>query len=313
MTVSSSDAENVLDAEFQVDGVDLLELNVPEAQVQLRPHDANRVHVRGFVPTVKSEANQDRPGPPNLSTRHSDDRLHIFRQGLSRDISDWRRRVRNRTTIHLDIRVPPRLDVTARTPGGAIDAVQLGGTLDLTVRGGSVYLEQMSGPLRLRGSGGRLTTQDISGSSLEVKWAAGPVTLEHVRDAQTALEAQAAPTIVQDHHGSVDLCVHGAPLTLHDLEGPCDAEVRGNRLTYRGTPAHDTSLRTVGGSVQAFLPSAHAASLTVTGAHVALDDDFAFEGKTTPHRIEGVLNGGGPDLALRAVQGTASCRVQNEA
>jgi hypothetical protein len=59
------------------------------------------------------------------------------------------------------------------------------------------------------------------------------------------------------------------------------------------------------------LPSAHAASLSLTGAEVALDDDFAFEGKTTSQRIEGTLNGGGPNLALQAIEGMASCHVQN--
>lgn len=312
MTVSFSDAENVLDAEFHLDGVNALNLNVPGGRVMLRPHDENRVHVRGFVPAGQSESNQDRPDPQQVSTHHSDDRLHIYRPDPSADVSGWRQRLRHRTTIHLDIRLPPHLDVKAQTPGGSIDGAHLAGTLDLTVQGGSVHLEQMRGPLCLRGSGGRFVAHDISGSSLEVAWAAGPVTLEQIADVQTTLHARSAPTTVKAHQGSVDLRVHGAPLTLNDLGGPCDAEVQGNRLIYHGTTAHDTSLRTVGGPVQAHLPSGQAASLILSGREVALADEFAFEGRTTPDRIEGMLNGGGPTLALRSVQGAASCHVQND-
>lgn len=310
MTLSSSDTEKILETELQTDGIDILELNAPGGHLTFRPHDANRVHVRGFASRAQSESNRNHLDFRGVSIHRSDDRLHVFRQGFSADVSDWRRRVWHRTAIHLDIRLPPRLDVTAQTPGGTINAVQLAGTLDLTVRGGSAHLEQLSGPLRLQGSGGPLIVQDVSGSPLEVQWAAGPVTLEQVTDAQTTLHACSAPTTVRDHRGPTDLHVHGAPLILQDLDGSCDAEVHGNSLTYHGAPAHETSLQTVGGPVQMHLPPAHAASLSLTGAQVALDNDFGFEGKTTSQRIEGMLNGGGPNLALRAIEGTASCHMQ---
>lgn len=312
MAVSPSDAENVLDTELEAEGVDLLELNVPETQVTLRPHDANQVHVRGVAPRAEPASDRDPAGPPTVSTRHSGDRLFIVRERLSTDVSDWRHRVRCRTAVHLDLRLPPRLDVTAKAPGGAIDAASLAGSLDLSVHGGSIQVEQVDGPLHLRGNGGTLAVQNISGPSLGVQWSSGPVTLEQIADVHLELEAQAAPTTVQNHRGSADLRVHGAPLTLNDLNGPCNAEVRGSRLTHHGTPTHEMSLRTVGGPIQGHLPIAQAASLILTGTQVALDNEFDFEGQTTPHRIEGTLNGGGPNLTLRAIQGTASCHVQNE-
>lgn len=312
MAISPSDAKNVLDTEVEAEGVDLLQLNVPETQVTLRPHDVQRVHVRGVVPGAKPASDRDSAGLPTVSIRHSDDRLHIVRDELSTDVSDWRHRVQSQTAVHLDLRLPPRLDVTAEAPGGAINAASLAGSLDLTVHGGSIQIEQVDGPLQLRGSGGTLAVQNISGPSLGVQWASGPVTLEQIADVHLELEARGASTTVQHHRGSADLRVHGAPLTLNDLNGPCDAEVRGNRLTHHGTPAHEMSLRTVGGPIQVHLPTAHAASLILTGSQVALDNEFDFEGQTTPHRIEGTLNGGGPHLTLRAVQGTASCHGQNE-
>lgn len=313
MPAPPSEAETILDAELQADGVDRVELNVPEAQVTLRPHDANRVHVRGFVPTSQPDSNQNQPDLSPVSTDRSDDRLHIFRQVLSTDVTDWRWRFQHWTTIHLDIRLPAHLDVKAQAPGGAIDAASLEGSLEVLVPGGSVQVEHMSGPLRLRGSGGALTARSISASRLDVQWAAGPVTLQQITGAQTTLEAQSAPTAVRSHQGPLEVQVHGASLTLTDLDGPCNAEVRGSSLTYRGAPTADTSLRTVGDAVQVQLPPAHAASLTAKGARVALDEAFDFEGRIRPHRIEGTLNGGGPALALQAIQGEASCRVQNEA
>ena len=94
MTASSSDAEKVLDIDVPAEGVDGLKLNVPGGFLRLRPHTENRVRVRGFVPTATAEPNKDGSDPQAVSTHHSDGCLHIFRQGLSADVSNWRRRLR---------------------------------------------------------------------------------------------------------------------------------------------------------------------------------------------------------------------------
>ena len=209
--------------------------------------------------------------------------------------------------------LPPTLAVNAQVPGGAVDASGLAAPLELRVPGGSVRADEISGPLRVRGSGGALAVQDTTEADLDLEWAAGPVTLERLRATQTTLQARAASTTVRDQDGPIELAVQGASLTLDALSGPCHAAAHGGSLTYRGTPNHETTLRTVGGALRASLPADHAAALTLTGSRVALDDAFSFEGTQTSRQIEGHLNGGGPSLQGHAAHGHAACGVLESA
>jgi hypothetical protein len=281
---------------------------VPAAHVRLRPHDEDdRVHLRGYAPTLESDAARTLFDRKGISTHQSGERLHIFGESLSDGVDEWRWRHQQQTAVHFDVRLPPDLDVTTQTPGGALDASGLTGHVDGTVQGGSIEVSRLEGPFRVRGGGGALTIQHCNTPSLEVRWAAGPVTLKDVTSAETTLRAAAAPTTVHTLHGPAELQVDGAALTLRDVPGPCQADVRGGRLSYHGAPTHESTLRTVGGPLQTHLPSAQAALLRLSGADVTLDKTFSFNGERTARRIEGTLNGGGPLLDFRAVQGAASC------
>lgn len=303
-----------MDAAFEADAFEELAVDVPGAHLRLRPHDqSDRVQLYGSVP----DADPDTAGAlfdrKEISTHHSGDRLHVLGKRLSEDVSDWRWRHGRRTAVRLDVHLPADLALTAQVPGGAVDVANLAGPIEVSVPGGSLHADQIAGPLDVCGSGGRLTVQNTNDAALRLEWGAGPVTLEQLRETSTTLRARSAPTTVRNLSGSANLVVQGASLTVHTLRGPCQAEVHGGSLTYRGAPDRETTLRTVGGPLQAYLPADHPAVLSFTGSQVALDTAFSFEGRRTPHRVEGRLNGGGPSFRGHAAQGAARCDVMQEA
>ena len=309
-----SPTATVLDAAFEADGFGTLVLDVPEAHLHLQPHDeADRVQVHGTVPGADPDAARclfDRKG---IATHQSGDRLRVSGERLSDGVPDWHWRWGHPTALHLTVHLPPDLDVTARAPGGEVEASDLGGNVDLTVPGGSVHATGLTGAVNVRGGGGTLTVQDADGGRTALRWAAGPVVLERLHATTVTLHSHSGPTTAQDLDGPTDLCVQGAPLALRHVTGPCDAEVRGGSLTYRGAPENPTTLRSVGGPLQAYLPPDQPAAFSFAGTQVRLDDDFAFKGERTPHHVEGRLNGGGPSFEGRAVQGAARCRVLSRA
>lgn len=314
MSPSPSLDEAIMDAAFEADAYGVLELTVPGAHVRLRPHaEGDCVRVRGFVPDADPESAREIFDRRGISTHQARDRLHVFGDRLPASAEAWRWRQTHRTAVHLDVHLPPAMDVTAQTPGGTIDTSGLTGALEFTVMGGSVHTEQLDGSLDVQGSGGTLTVRNCSGSLLDLQWSAGEVTLEQITGASTTLQATSAPTTLHEVHSPADLTVHGAPLTLRNLDGPCEAQVRGGALTFHGAPAHDTFLTAVGAPLRTRLPISCSATLSLSGTRAALDDAFDFDGEQTPNRVVGTLNGGGPKLHAHAVRGSARCRRQVEA
>ena len=303
-----------MDAAFEADAFDTLVLDVPDAHLHLQPHDeANRVQVHGTVPKAAPDTARRLFDQKEISAQQSGDRLYVSGHRVSGGISDWRRHHHHPTAVRLNVFLPPSLNVTAQASGGAVEVSDLAGSVALTVPGGSVHASGLAGPLQIQGSGGDLTVQDGTDAALNAQWAAGTVRLERLQDMSVTLQARSSPTTVEDLSGSADLSVHGAALTLRRLTGPCEAQVQGGALTYRGAPTQATTLQSVGGPLRMHLPSDQAAALVLSGSRATLDDDFAFEGTQTAHRVEGRLNGGGASFEGRAVQGTAQCRAVSRA
>lgn len=309
MTLSSQ-TDTVMDAAFEADAFEALVIDVPGAHVQLTSHDeADKVQVHGGVPGAELDAARELFDRKGISTHQSGNRLHIFGDRLSQEVADWRWRSNHPPVVHLEVHLPPNLNVTAQASGGMIEASDLAGTLDVTVPGGSVNATRMMGPLNIQGSGGQLTVDHTDSAAVNIEWGAGPVTVQRLRKTSLTLRVRSSPTTVQNIDGSADLSVHGASLSIQNVTGPCEADVRGGALTYRGAPNEDTSLRTVGGPLQTHLPPDHPVALTLMGAQVSLDHDLPFEGKQTASHVRGRLNGGGISFEGRAIQGLAQCNA----
>lgn len=310
-SANSRETPTVMNATFEGDTFDALEVNVPGAHVHLRPHGEGRqVKVHGFVPDCDPNAARELFDHKAIATHQAGDRLYVFGEGLSPDAPGWRERRQRRHAVHLDLRIPKSLNVEVEAPGGGVHAAGLGGLVDLTVMGGTVEMENLSGTVRVHGGGKQLGIHDVDADALDLRWAGGSVTLQQVRSESLSLRSAAAPVTVDGVSGPATIQVRGAPATLHDVLGPCKAHVVGGTLTYSGTPEHETSLRAVGGSLQTRFPATIGARLRLTGKTALLDDAFSFRGEQKPNRVEGTLNGGGPPLDLHAVRGDAQCTAE---
>lgn len=310
-SASPRETPTVMNATFEGNSFDTLEVKVPGAHVHLRPHgEDRRVEVHGFVPDCDPSAARERFDRKGIATHQAGDRLYVFGKGPGTNAASWRARRELRGGVHLDLRIPESLNVEVEAPGGGVHAVGLCGLVDLTVMGGAVEVENLSGTVRVHGGGKQLGVHDADADTLDLQWAGGSVGLQRVRTESLSLRSAASPVTVDGLSGSATLEVRGAPATLHDLSGPCRAHVVGGRLTYSGTPKHETSLRAVGGALQSRFPVTIGAQLRLTGETALLDDAFSFHGERTPNHVEGTLNGGGPTLDLQAVHGDARCTAE---
>jgi hypothetical protein len=305
------EAVSVIAQEFLVDDPCAISVSVPGAHTRLRSGTETgraevNISVTGCSPE-KAEAILDRM---KVGTRQMKDTVRVYSDG-NRSRAEWWRWIRTLdVTLHVDVRVPSRVEAEIRAPGGEIEVAGLEGHLDLKVMGGPCHVEDVTGTLDLRAESSDVTIQGVSGDELVARVAVGALTVEDVQADTVTVRSVAAPLTLSSVEGATTVTARSAPVTLQNVPGPCTARVRGGSLSYDGTPTDEVTLEVVGASLDATLPSTHGAALTMTGPALVLDDAFAFEGERTDSEIDGTLNDGGPSVTLQAISGEIHCHSQ---
>lgn len=311
-SVAPHDAVSVIAQKFLVDEPCSVSVNIPGAHTRLRPGpDDGRVEVDVSVtgcPPKEAENILDRM---QVGTHQMKDTVHVYSDAeADRSDAEWWRWVRTLdVALHVDLRVPSRIEAEIHAPGGAVDLANLKGHLDVQVMGGPCQAENIEGTLDVRAESSDVTIHGFSGDQIMARVAVGSLFLEDAEADTVTARSVAGPLTLSSVEGPTTVTAKSAPVTLQGVGGPCTARVQGGDLTYDGTPEGEIEVRVVGSSIDARFPAEHGTDLTMTGSTLSLADAFAFEGERTEHEIEGQLNDGGPSLHLHATGGgTVRCR-----
>ena len=160
-----------------------------------------------------------------------------------------------------------------RTAGGRIH-LDAATSTDLVTAGGSITIGEVDGPVRARTSGGSIHVE--RGSAVDARTAGGSIQVEHAT-------------------GSVDAETSGGSV----------------RVTFDAAPLRDSRLSTSGGSVMVTVPETAAFNLNARGGRVTSDLPVAGNARSASRgRLEGTVNGGGPEFALRSTGGSVSIRTR---
>ncbi len=305
----SSDTASVLAQEFKVPEQCRVEVDVPDVRVRLRPATTpERVSVDVTVEGTRDAGADTVADRMGLGTRQVQDTIRIVAAPPQAQSDWWRWRRRTDAQVYLDVQVPSPIDASVRVPGGTLVASGLEGTFDLSVPGGAVRLERLRGPVALRARRSAVEIEEVDGPRLSLQSAAAPLQLLDIQSDELSIEATAAPVTVQRARGTCEITAHAAPVSLTELSGPCQAVAHRGSLRFEGPLRADTSLTTIADPLTVRLPSSSGAALDATGTAVRLDDAFSFSGDRTAAPLQGLLNGGGPALTLRAVRGRIDCQ-----
>lgn len=302
------DAVSVIAQEFIVDEPCALSVDVPGALVQLRPGpDQGRVEVDISVAGCPAEEADDIIDRLAFGTKQMKDTVQVHSDGY-RSQAEWWRWIRTLdVTIHVDLRLPSRIEADLDVPGGEIDIANLEGHFDLQNMGGVCHAEHIEGTLDIRGESSDISVTDFSGDQIIARVAAGSLALEDAEAETITLRSISAPVTFTNVEGAANITANSTSVDLDGHEGPCVVRCQGGPVSYTGAPTSETELTSVGSTLNVELPSGHDADLFLTGDHLALDESFSFDGEITDHEIEGTLNDGGPALTLRAIGGSVDC------
>lgn len=287
-------------------------VHIPGAHTRLRPgSQGDRVEVDISVTGCSAEEAETVLDRMQVGTHQMQDTVRVY-SDADRDRTDaeWWRWVRTLdVTIHVDLRLPSRVEADIRAPGGQVDVADLEGHVDLNVTGGPCRAENLAGTLDVRAESSDVSIRDFAGEQIIARVAVGSLTVEDAEAETVTVRSIAGPLTLTSIRGPTTVTARSAPVALYDVGGPCTVQVQGGDLTYEGTPTDDIELRGTGASIDALLPSDHGASLTMTGPTLSLAEAFAFEGERTDHEIAGQVNDGGPSLELSTTGGgTVQCR-----
>ncbi|WP_019029948.1 DUF4097 family beta strand repeat-containing protein [Colwellia piezophila] len=136
---------------------------------------------------------------------------------------------------------------------------------------------------------------NTSGGSIEIEDLTGKV------DAHTS----GGSISVEDVVGDVNIKTSGGSLDLDNIIGKINAHTSGGsiKLKLPTNPTKDTKVKTSGGSITAYLAKDVAVNLSAKTSGGRVSSEFAVNGKTSKRKIEGTINGGGPELVLKTSGG----------
>ncbi|GAB5519755.1 MAG: DUF4097 family beta strand repeat-containing protein [Rhodothermales bacterium] len=199
----------------------------------------------------------------------------VIESRFDNDEGFWgRRRERNRLRIRVRVSVPDRYNVQFTTGAGNVDIIDVNGDIEGRTGAGNITIADTVGELEVNTGAGNINVSDIDGEA-DVQTGAGNVSLE---GSLGQVEARTGA-------GNIDAHLSGG------LGGDSSfTSGAGNVTVYVD--------RSVGAYVDAVASMGSAST----------NFDLRVEGKWMKKSFEGEINGGGPELYMRAGVGNVTLR-----
>lgn len=298
LALPAAGIETQIRRSFEVRAGGTLELDTDRGAIEIRTHDASTVDV-----VVTMDARTRDKSEAKEMFEDFDVSFHPSGGDLRIEGDDRRQRSRgwfnfrgdsNSLRIRWTITVPTRYTVDLRTAGGSISVRDLNGDVDARTSGGSLKLGRIEGRVNARSSGGGITIEE-TGGRVDVSTSGGGISIARAR-------------------GDVRAHTSGGSIRVDEVFGTIDAVTSGGSITasLSSQPTHDCRLSTSGGSVNVRLASSIALNLDArsSGGRVSADVPVTVRGTMAKNRLQGAINGGGPELVLRTSGGGISIRGQ---
>ncbi len=212
---------------------------------------------------------------------------------------------RNPLKVRFIVTVPKKFNVNLKTSGGSISVDDLQGRVDAKTSGGSLNFGNIDGPLWGKTSGGSISLEDCRGNA-SVKTSGGSIHIGQVSGDVEAFTSGGTITI-KEAQGNVTAKTSGGSIKVKEVAGTINASTSGGSVIAHISrqPESDCSLQTSGGNVEVYLGGGIAVDVDAgtSSGRVECDFDVTVRGKMKKNKLQGKINGGGPELFLRTSGG----------
>jgi DUF4097 and DUF4098 domain-containing protein YvlB len=196
------------------------------------------------------------------------------------------------TDRHLmtEVHMPRDADLQIETRDGSVDLAAVNGSVTIHSTDGAINASQLTGKIEIQSVDGAIVTDSLKGD-VHLHSTDGAITVTHF-DGQCDVTSTDGALRAEGRFDS---------LRLVSTDGSVVARVaEGSRMTSAW------SIRTVDGSVNVLLPQSFQANINAStrDGHIKLALPVTVQGEISQSRVQGTLNGGGPELTLKSTDGS---------
>jgi hypothetical protein len=260
-------AEKNFDRTFNVSPGGTLTIDADGASIKVSGSDSNQVVVR-----VRAKGSEKDLDQLKFEATQSGDSVDVTLR--HREKGSWFSWGSWNSDERIEVTVPRRYAIDAKTGGGNIELADTTGTATLRTSGGNVSAKNLNGDVELRTSGGSILADSI--------------------------------------RGAVDADTSGGDVRLMRIDGKIKGNTSGGNVRCSLVGANrEISATTSGGSIEIILPKAAAGNVRATTSGGSISSDLSLTASSIKEgRIEGVLNGGGPPIYAHTSGGSISLRME---
>ncbi len=213
-------------------------------------------------------------------------------------------------SLTLEVSLPGKFDVDLNSSGGRITVQDVTGEIQSRTSGGSLHFDNVAGTVQGKTSGGSI---QLSGNpeTAELRTSGGSIRVGTVAGDVNA-NTSGGSISIEGAGGSVVAKTSGGSIKIGEAHGTISAKTSGGKIVAH-LPTQlsaDSELSTSGGSVTVYLGDSFAANVNArtSGGRVHNDFPILVQGNSSKSSLKGELNGGGPELHLRASGGSINLR-----
>ena len=188
--------------------------------------------------------------------------------------------------MRLEVTAPRGFDIQVQTGDGdvAVDAFE--GSVELRTGDGDIAVGGAMGTVRIQTGDGDVALGGASGGDVRIQTGDGDVATGRLDVGDLQVRTGDGDILIEELSGS-----------LTATTGDGDVQVRLARFD-------GLRIRTGDGDVTVYAAPGLRANLELVGTEFFLDDAFALPAQLNTRSLEGLLNGGGPELSVRVGDGT---------
>jgi len=214
----------------------------------------------------------------------------------------WRN---NHLKVRFNITVPKNYNLNIKTGGGKIDVADIQGSVDLKTSGGSIVLGKIDGKVNAKTSGGIMTLEGSTGDAI-LHTSGGSIRIGKV-DGDVEARTSGGNIDADIVQGNLKASTSGGALHFRNVNGNLIGKTSGGPIEalLSAQIREPVELYTSGGNIKLTIPADFKANLAAStfGGHVFTDLPVMVRGKISSSSLNGLMNGGGPEVSLKTMGG----------